>query len=102
MKTYWGGATIFLLADIELRARSGNQASLDTVLDDLRRCCVPSARTWNGRQFFTEIDRLSPFPLFVALYDRHDASTVFAVVSPQLARLGRGWQDGVFTLDDHA
>jgi len=43
MKVYWSGAAIALLADIELRQRSGGTESLDTVLGQLQSCCLVRA-----------------------------------------------------------
>ena len=40
MRVYWEGAAIMLLADQRLRERSGGRQSLDTVLEQLRRCCL--------------------------------------------------------------
>ena len=48
MKVYWSGAALALLADIELRQRSGGEESLDDVLDRFERCCLPSARILVG------------------------------------------------------
>jgi hypothetical protein len=71
MKIYWSGAALALIADIELRQRSGGRESLDVVLDRFQACCLPSRRTWAARELFAEFDRLVEAPLFVDLYDRH-------------------------------
>lgn len=71
MKIYWSGAALALMADVELRRRSGGRESLDVVLDRFQACCLPSRRTWTARELFAEFDRLVEAPLFVDLYDRH-------------------------------
>ena len=88
MKTYWGGAAIFMLADVELRASSANAVSLDSVLERLQACCLPSSRSWDGRSFFRKLDRLAPTPLFEALYDRYRSAPGFPAYSAALERLG--------------
>lgn len=71
MKIYWSGAALALMADVELRRRSGGEESLDLVLDRLQACCLPSRRTWSGRELFEKFDSLIDVPLFVDLYDRY-------------------------------
>ena len=45
-----------LAADVQLRSGSGGAQSLDTVLGELGRCCLPSGRTWTARELFTRLD----------------------------------------------
>jgi hypothetical protein len=71
MKIYWSGAALALMADVELRRRSGGAESLDLVLDRLQACCLPSKRTWTGRDLFEQFDALLDEPLFVELYERY-------------------------------
>ena len=102
MKTYWGGAAVFLLADVELRARSGNQESLDAVLERLQACCLPSKRRWDGRTFFRKLDELSPFPLFERLYDQHRTSRRFPDYAAILQDLGIRMNSGRIRLQNDA
>lgn len=88
MKIYWSGAAIALLADIELRERSGGKESLDMALDRLQRCCLPSKRTWSGPQLFSMLDSLVEEPVFMPLYRRHANRAGFPEVRPALERLG--------------
>ena len=66
-KIYWSGAAIALLADVELRQRSGGAESLDVVLDRFQRCCLPSGRRWSGRELFEQFDHLLEEPVFLSL-----------------------------------
>jgi predicted metalloprotease with PDZ domain len=77
MKIYWSGAALALIADVELRRRSGGTESLDLVLDRLQDCCLPSRRTWTGRELFEKFDSLIGEPLFVDLYERFADSRGF-------------------------
>ena len=88
MKTYWGGAALFLFADVELRAKTENETSLDTILEHLQRCCLPSKRMWDGRTFFNKLDELSPFPVFERLYDKYRTSRTFPAYTAMLEELG--------------
>lgn len=88
MKIYWSGAALALIADVELRRRSAGRESLDTVLDRLQRCCLPSARTWSGPELFAQLDRFVAEPLFVPLYERYADSAGFPSVTPLLTELG--------------
>ena len=88
MKVYWSGAALALLADVELRRRSGGAESLDTVLGALADCCLPSAKTWTGLELFRTLDGLLDAPVFVPLYRRHADSAGFPDVDDVLEALG--------------
>jgi hypothetical protein len=93
MKIYWSGAAIALLADIELRERSGGEESLDVALDRLQECCLPSDRTWSGPELFARLDSLVEKPVFMPLYRRHANSAGFPDVGPAFQRLGIDVED---------
>ncbi len=88
MKIYWSGAAIALLADVQLRERSGGRESLDAALDDLQRCCLPSTRTWSGPELFSKLDSFVEEPVFMPLYRRYANRAGFPDVAPALQRLG--------------
>lgn len=58
-----------LLADSRLRSGSDGVESLDSVLTRLRACCLPSGRSWRADELFTQLDALSPEPVFMDLYE---------------------------------
>ena len=88
MKIYWAGAAIALMADTELRERSGNEESLDEVLDRLQACCLPSERVWTGPELFAKLDTLIDEPVFMPLYRRYADATGFPDTSEIFERLG--------------
>ena len=88
MKIYWSGAAIALLADVQLRERSGGRESLDSALDSLQRCCLPSPRTWSGPELFAKLDSFVDEPVFMPLYRRYADQAGFPDVAPALRRLG--------------
>ncbi|MBX9629770.1 MAG: hypothetical protein K2X67_04540 [Burkholderiales bacterium] len=83
MRVYWSGAAMLLLADVELRSRSDNRQSLDTVLAQFADCCLDPNPEWTARQVFDKFDELSGTDVFRRLYDAHVAATAF----PDLAQL---------------
>ena len=85
-KIYWSGAAIALLADVELRERSGGSESLDTVLERFQHCCLPSRRRWSGRELFAQFDRLIDEPVFMPLYRRYADAPGFPDVDEVLSR----------------
>lgn len=88
MKVYWSGAALALMADVELRERSGGKESLDDILQRLQACCLPSTHTWSGLELFTKLDTLIDEPLFVPLYRRHADTAGFPDTSEIYSRLG--------------
>lgn len=101
MKVYWSGAALALMADVELRRRSGGSESLDVVLGRLQRCCLPSPKTWSGRDLFTKLDALIDEPLFMNLYHQYADANGFPDVRPVLQLLGVATDDdGIRLLGD--
>ena len=88
MKIYWSGAAIALLADIELRRRSGGSESLDTVLDQLQQCCLPSGRRWSGQDLFRKLDTFVDSPVFMPLYRKYADKSGFPALESELRELG--------------
>jgi predicted metalloprotease with PDZ domain len=88
MKVYWSGAAIALLADIELRTRSGADESLDQVLGQLQACCLPSRRRWSGPRLFEKLDSFVSTPVFMPLYEEYADQDGFPDMSAVLDELG--------------
>ncbi len=102
MKIYWSGAAIALLADIELRERSGGRESLDVALDRLQRCCLPSNRSWSGPTLFAKLDSLIDEPVFMPLYRKHADTAGFPDMRPSLQRLGVDIESNSVSVLPHA
>ena len=94
MKTYWSGAAIALMADVQLRERSGGTESLDVILDKFQVCCLPSERAWTGPELFAQFDELASTPVFLPLYWRFADTAGFPDTSALLERLGVAVSDG--------
>lgn len=102
MKVYWSGAALALMADVELRARSNGETSLDTVLEEFQQCCLPSATVWSGQEFFARLDSFVETPVFMPLYRRYADTAGFPDVSETFARLGVVVDDGRVRLKNNA
>jgi predicted metalloprotease with PDZ domain len=88
MKVYWSGAALALMADVQLRERSGGSKTLDSVLQRLQACCLPSPDVWTGPEFFTKLDSLIDEPVFMPLYRRYADTAGFPDTSEVFERLG--------------
>ena len=102
MKIYWSGAALFLMADVELRRRSQGAVSLDTVLDRFQSCCLPSRRSWTGRELFETFDLLIDDHVFVTLHERYADTQGFPPFRPLLGQLGIVAAGGATRFDDTA
>jgi len=102
MKVYWSGAAIALLADVELRSRSGNDESLDQVLGQLQACCLPSRRRWSGPRLFEKLDSFLSIPVFMPLYEEYANTDGFPDMSPVLDELGVSVDENGVTLNTNS
>lgn len=102
MKVYWSGTALALMADVELRRRSNGKESLDTVLGQFQRCCLPSARTWTGTELFTKFDSFLDEPVFMNLYQQFADTPGFPDTNPLLEQLGIVLDDGKVRLSGGA
>ena len=102
MKIYWSGAIIALMADVELRKRSGSRESLDSALGQLQLCCLPSARSWSGTELFEALDSFVEEPVFMPLYRKYADESGFPVFESILESLGVIVRDGTVRLSDDA
>jgi hypothetical protein len=88
MRVYWSGAAIALLADVELRRRSGGAQSLDTALAAFAKCCLPAEHSWSARELLQRLDRLTGTTVFMTLYREHVDSDDFPDLDALYAELG--------------
>ena len=102
MKVYWSGASIALMADVELRRRSNGRESLDSVLGQLQQCCLPSTYAWSGPELFRKLDEFVAEPFLLDLYRQYANANDFPDARPLLEQLGIVVRDGQVDLDDAA
>jgi len=88
MRVYWYGAALMLIADQRVRERTQGRHSLDTLLRDLRECCLDSPQAWQATRLFTKLDQLSGTGVFSELYEQYIGSTRFPDLAATYERLG--------------
>lgn len=102
MRVYWSGVAIALLADVEIRRATGGRHSLDSALDELQRCCLPSARSWSAKELAARIDAASGTKIFSGLVARYEHATEFPAVRELYPALGIRGQGRAIELHDEA
>ncbi|MCC7548666.1 MAG: hypothetical protein IT532_12950 [Burkholderiales bacterium] len=90
MRVYWYGAALLFMADQRVRERTQGRHSLDTLLRDLRACCLGGRQAWQAVRLFAKLDQLSGTGVFSELYEQHIASTRFPDLAETYRRLGIG------------
>jgi hypothetical protein len=94
-RVYWTGAAVLFKADIALRERSDNRQSLDRVLADFQRCCLPSQALWSARELLRRFDELAGGdPVFLPLAEHYLQQPGFPDVERDLERLGVSFDEG--------
>lgn len=100
MRVYWSGAAISLMADTQLRLRSNNKQSLDTVLKKFKDCCLPTHTPWSASRFMSRLDELSESRIFSTLYRKYAYSKDFPDLQSSLSRLSIDSDMSHFTTTD--
>jgi hypothetical protein len=85
---YWGGAAVMLLADVELRRRSGGSRTLDDVLMELSRCCGIGSRAWSAVDVGERIDAIAGVPVMRELIANVVRAETFPTLAALYAQLG--------------
>lgn len=96
---YWAGTAYFLMADVELRRRSGGKKSLDRAIATLTARGDPML--WDADDLLRELDRACGLEVFVPLADRV-LSQPFPDFEQTLVDLGIAVSAERITLDDQA
>ena len=69
-RTYWGGALFWLLADIEIRRKTGNHKSLDDALRAIAAEGGDGSQTWSSERIFRRGDAAIGQPILEKLHER--------------------------------
>ncbi|HEX3758743.1 MAG TPA: hypothetical protein VHW23_08545 [Kofleriaceae bacterium] len=101
-RTYWGGALFCLLADLEIRDRTGGRRGLVDALRGILAAGGNDQVDWPIERAFQVGDKAIGVPVLEELYRRMKD----APVAPDLAALWRGLgveiRQGALQLDEHA
>ena len=100
-RTYWGGALFWLMADLEIRKRSGNGKSLDNVLRAIAREGGDGSTYWPAAKIFQRGDAAIGMPVLEELHARMGSQPVTPDLSSMWRQLGVSIQGKkvVFTQD---
>jgi hypothetical protein len=102
-RIYWGGALYCLLADIEIRERSGNTRSLDDALRGVVAAGGSLAVRWPIERALAAGDRATGVPVLLPLYRRMKDAPAPVDLGALYRRLGVGRRDdGTIVFDDGA
>jgi hypothetical protein len=97
---YWGGALFCLMADIEVRKRTGGRLGLE---DGLRRVLAQggiSSEVWTLARAFEVADGAFPEPVLAPLAARHAHAPAEVDLNAILSELGVSVSGDKLTLDD--
>jgi hypothetical protein len=101
-RTYWGGALFCLLADLEIRERTGNTRSLDDALRGILAAGGDITVSWGIERVFAEGDRATGVPVLAALYRHMKDDPADVDLDALFRRLGIAFHRGRAVLDDSA
>lgn len=102
-RVYWGGALFFLLADVEIRERTGNRRTLRDVLRAIQAEGGSIAVSWSLERMLEVADRAAGAPVLAPLYERLGRKGEAVDLAALWRRLGVVVEDGrVVALDDAA
>lgn len=97
-RVYWAGAAIALMADVEMRTRSGGRRSLDEGIRRLHECCARKMAPLSAEEAMHHIDRGGP-PIFSSIARRMLGSRDFPDLSSTFEALGITLNAEGITLD---
>jgi hypothetical protein len=101
-RTYWGGALFCLLADIEIRERTGGRRGLVDALRAIVAAGGNSQADWTIERAFREGDKAVGAPVLTELYERMKGAPVAPDLRAIWRSLGVELQRGKIELDDRA
>jgi hypothetical protein len=101
-RTYWGGAVFCLLADIEIRKRSGNRLGLENAMRGILKAGGSIEVEWPLARALQVADQAVGVPVLEELYDRMKAAPVSPDLNQLWKDLGVARQAGKIVFDDAA
>ena len=100
--TYWGGALFCLLADVEIRKRTGNTKGLEHALRAIRKQCGTVDTNYDLASAFEIGDRAVGVPVLQELYDKMKATPMPVDLDQLWKDLGVERRAGDVSFDDTA
>jgi predicted metalloprotease with PDZ domain len=101
-RSYWGGAAFWLLADIGIREKTGNEKGLIDALRAVNRESGGNGADWSESQVMAVGDRATGTHVLSDLYAQMNDKPVTIDLDGLFARLGVARRDGQVVFDEHA
>src|ERR1043166_555637 len=101
-RTYWGGALFCLLADIEIRKRTGNKRGLEEPFRAIRKAGGTIESEWPLTRALEIGDRAIGLPVLRELYEKMKATPAPVDLNALWKELGVERRNGKTTFDDGA
>jgi hypothetical protein len=101
-RTYWGGALFCVLADVEIRSRTGNRLGLQDALRAVVNAGGGIDVEWPLEKVLKIGDAAVGVPVLDELYQRMKAAPMDTDLPELWQRLGVAWKDGKVVFDDQA
>ncbi|WP_300302283.1 hypothetical protein [Ferrovibrio sp.] len=99
---YWGGATFMLLADLDIRERSQNRASLQTCLRAVLRAGGDTTTRWSRERFFATCDAATGTGTMARLGERYARQASMLDLAALWRDLGISTGPAGIVFDDNA
>jgi hypothetical protein len=101
-RTYWGGAVFCLVADLEIRKRTGNARSLDDVLRAVVASGGSAAQLWDIERLLSIADVATGTRVVREIYERYALAPGRVDLAAIWRELGVGMVDGAIVFDERA
>src|SRR6267143_4031533 len=101
-RTYWGGALFWLLAEVEIRERTGNRFGLEDALRAIVAQGGSIAERWPLQRALEVGDRAVGTGVLEELYAKMGSAPMKVDLDGLFLRLGVALRQGVVELDDRA
>jgi hypothetical protein len=101
-RTYWGGAMFCLLADVEIRKRTGNRAGLQQALRGILAAGGDHEQDWRIERVLRVGDEAVGVPVLSELYEKMRAEPYVPDLDALWRDLGISVHEGHATFDDTA
>ena len=101
-RTYWGGAIFCLLADVEIRKRTGNRAGLQQALRGILAAGGNHEQDWRLERVLSVADKAVGVPVLSELYEKMRDKPYAPDLDALWRDLGISVHDGRVTFDNTA
>lgn len=101
-RTYWGGAVFYLLADVEIRKRTGNRVALQQALQGVLAAGGNHEQDWPNQRILSVADKAPGVTVLSDLYEKMRVKPYAPDLDALWRDLGISVRDGRVTFDNDA